>query len=366
MRERSILREISEIFITPERFTIHTSSRSIALDAECVVTRRSREQIEFLIQSEDGGVDLITLPMSVEGVERCRLVEFQIEPLNVEIMTQYSVECVKFSQTNNPSHSILADVAIQRLPVGLTLAQWCDSTTPFRPSIEQIYSSITLLDETLRQLRIYFKGSRGISPDSIVIGEDGLLYPTRYANMRVGQNPSDVSECDILLGWVETTIGVKREEIIQAKEIIQGKETERRRYPTRHVEMFEGHLSSGLLNEERAIIEEITGWGFVDANNRIVVEPRYLSVTPFSEGRAMVQSNEGWGLINLYGREMIPSIYESIGYNVSTGVSSVRQGDKWGYFSYMGEQLTPINIDYPNEDITHEEIAEMMAIETVL
>ncbi len=367
MKERAILREISEIFTFPENFTIHLLDRSISLDSSNIVTRRSSDQIEFWIRGDGNSdsVELITLPMSVDRVERCRLLELHISSLKVDVMTPYSVECVKFSQTDNPSRSILTDIVIQRLPEGLTLAEWSvawgqrrENTLSIKPSIEEIYCAITLLDQTLRRLNIYFKGSRGISPDSIVVGEDGLLYPTHYANMRIGRHSGQRSECDILRQWLETMSGVKQD--------VGDGDNKKKRYPIRLAEPLAGHLSVGLLIEGRAMIEEPTGWGFVDADNRIVVAPYYRYITNFSEGRAVVQSERGWGLIDLNGVEIIPSIYESIGYNVATGISSVRQGDRWGYFSYMGEQLTPISIDYPNEDITHAEIADMMVVEESL
>jgi peptidyl-prolyl cis-trans isomerase SurA len=55
------------------------------------------------------------------------------------------------------------------------------------------------------------------------------------------------------------------------------------------------------MHEGLAAVEHPTGWGFVDSDNRIVIEPKYEWVNDFREGRAEVQAAEGMGLIDKRG-----------------------------------------------------------------
>ncbi len=353
-RARTLLRELSDIFTAPERYTLHLAARSVGLSSASVSVSRSRDSVEFMV-AEDGGEQLlITLPMSVEGVEQSRLLKYHIDRLRVGVMTSYDVEYAKFTCEYGDHCSISGDVVVQHIGRGVALDRWCEQERD-RASVAAMYRAISLLDETLRSCNLCFVGRGGIAANGVVVGEDALLYPFRYANLSVGCASDDKSGCEQLRKYVEGRFGWSEDALSEELQSVK-----MAKYEWRSGECFEGHLYSGELNEERVLVEDTTGWGFVDGENRVVVESRYLRALPFDEGRAMVQSESGWGLIDLYGEEVIPAKYDGIEYRNKSGVSCVRRGDKWSYFSYRGEQLTPFNIDYPNEDITQEEVAEII------
>ncbi|MBO7169441.1 MAG: thioredoxin, partial [Rikenellaceae bacterium] len=56
---------------------------------------------------------------------------------------------------------------------------------------------------------------------------------------------------------------------------------------------LEGHLEVRFPHEGVVAVRQITGWGFVDCENRIVIEPQYDWVSDFCEGRAEVETFEG-------------------------------------------------------------------------
>ena len=108
---------------------------------------------------------------------------------------------------------------------------------------------------------------------------------------------------------------------------------------------LDGHLSVRLMREGLAAVEDATGWGFVDSDNRIVVEPKYEWVSDFREGRAEVQTAEGMGLIDKHGEYIILPRYKIVEYDAVSGCSQVLGQEGWMVFDYEGVQLQPLECE---------------------
>jgi hypothetical protein len=93
------------------------------------------------------------------------------------------------------------------------------------------------------------------------------------------------------------------------------------------------------MHEGLAAVEHPTGWGFVDSDNRIVIEPKYEWVNDFHEGRAEVQCAEGMGLIDKRGEYIIPPCYKIVEFDTVSGYSQVLGDEGWMTFNYEGERL---------------------------
>ena len=100
-----------------------------------------------------------------------------------------------------------------------------------------------------------------------------------------------------------------------------------------------GHLSVRFMREGLAAVEHETGWGFVDSDNRIVIEPKYEWVSDFCEGRAEVQTEQGMGLIDRHGVCIIPPFYKIVEYDAVSGCSQALDDEGWHVFSYEGDEL---------------------------
>ncbi len=348
MDRRTPIQELHKIFFSPTSFSISTNVFESSLALPNVEMRRNSSHIEISISGTKNL--LITVPLSVEGVENMRVNAARIKRLDVEMMTNYNLYTAHFTPTYGIGCSILADVAIQELPPHfVTLDKAVSEGRYNRATIRQ---AVETLKETLQSKKIYFTDAEALAAESIILGEDGLLYPIRYPYLRIyGEVEDGDAAIDALRDWVEINC--------DATPDLEHQPSEKAEYKPRNWEHFEGHLYAGEMNEERAMIEDISGWGFVDSENNIVVAPHYKKAFPYGEGRAIVLSESGWGLINLYGDEVIPSIYDSLGYNVSTSLSCAKKGNRWAYFSYLGEQLTPFKFEYPDEDITMEELQKL-------
>lgn len=107
-----------------------------------------------------------------------------------------------------------------------------------------------------------------------------------------------------------------------------------------------GHLYVRPMHEGLAAVEDESGWGFVDSENRVVVESRYVWVGNFSEGRAEVETESGMGVIDRKGEIIVEPIYDSVEYDSRSGRTRAWRGEECIIFDYEGSVVEPT--DMPN------------------
>ncbi|HNB24445.1 MAG TPA: WG repeat-containing protein, partial [Candidatus Melainabacteria bacterium] len=89
-------------------------------------------------------------------------------------------------------------------------------------------------------------------------------------------------------------------------------------------------------------------WGFVDATGKVVIEPKYESVKPFSEGLAAVVQDRRWGYIDKTGKVAIEPKYDVV-TPFSDGMAAVSTNGKWGYIDKTGKLVIPLDYDGAKE-----------------
>ena len=96
--------------------------------------------------------------------------------------------------------------------------------------------------------------------------------------------------------------------------------------PSRYTTLpeFPGHLFVGEMSDQLVRVEDETGYGFVDTENRPVIAPQFVWAADFREGRAEVQTAQGMGPIDKRGHYVIEPRYEIVDYNPYTGCSRIR------------------------------------------
>ena len=107
-----------------------------------------------------------------------------------------------------------------------------------------------------------------------------------------------------------------------------------------------GHKWVGIESEGLICVEDKEGFGYVDAMNRVVIEPRFRWADDFHEGRAVVETDEGMALIDRRGHYVLPPIYEIVEYRPSDTLIQARQGGLWARFDYMGRQISPFGVEF--------------------
>ncbi len=102
-----------------------------------------------------------------------------------------------------------------------------------------------------------------------------------------------------------------------------------------------GHLWVSRTFEGLVCVEDQTGYGYVDTQNRPVIATQFRWAGDFREGRAEVETDEGMGLIDREGRYVIEPRYEIVDYDAARSLVRVRRRGKWATFDYLGRRLTP-------------------------
>ncbi|MEZ6136650.1 MAG: WG repeat-containing protein [Pirellulaceae bacterium] len=91
---------------------------------------------------------------------------------------------------------------------------------------------------------------------------------------------------------------------------------------------------------ERALFEiSVNGkHGFIDKDGKIVIEPKYEKVFPFSDGLAAVQVDERWGFIDAMGKLVIEPQFIQVRMFASgrAGVRLKSFSDRWGFIDSSG------------------------------
>ena len=83
-------------------------------------------------------------------------------------------------------------------------------------------------------------------------------------------------------------------------------------------------------------------WGFVNANDEVVVEPVYDQVFPFSEGRAVVKSGDRFGLIDATGKQVVEVDYDHIS-SFSEGLATIHLEERSGCIDRQGSVVIPLD-----------------------
>jgi hypothetical protein len=94
-------------------------------------------------------------------------------------------------------------------------------------------------------------------------------------------------------------------------------------------------------------------YGFLNADGKEVVPPKYGTVEGFSEGLAAVESDSGWGFVDTEGKEVIPPTFVGVGDEFHEGRVSfeerreTKHGPKFlkGYLDKTGRIVIPAKFD---------------------
>jgi len=78
-------------------------------------------------------------------------------------------------------------------------------------------------------------------------------------------------------------------------------------------------------------------YGFIDTTGRIVVQPIFSSVFPYTDGRARVEIEpDRWGFVDRTGNLAIPARYNEV-WEFSDGLALVQLEEEWSYVNTSGE-----------------------------
>lgn len=228
------------------------------------------------------------------------------------------------------------DILCELLPEGYPFA---DAVAAIDNTLDAA-SLVEALGELQAQLELANVSHNNVCEKNLLIDEDGKLHLIRwyYATDGVGGDAQAFEQL--------------REQIMRKGDMMCVSDICSTSYSVEP--RLEGHMAVGLPHEGLIAVKQITGWGFVDCQNRVVVEPQYEWVSDFVEGRAEVQTMDGMGLIDKSGRYIIPPHYCVVEFDEQSGRSWVLGDAGWAIFDYDGCQLCGFGECEPEHELSEQ------------
>jgi hypothetical protein len=86
-------------------------------------------------------------------------------------------------------------------------------------------------------------------------------------------------------------------------------------------------------------------WGFIDANGKVVIEPRFRRAYDFEDGLAWVQTDKGVVYINAEGKAVFAPPDHARMRQFSEGLAAFELKDKWGFLNRQGKVIVQPKYD---------------------
>ena len=303
--------------LTPDlAFTRLTDARAISgaggLPQLMRTTRFAEAEIEW-----QGHRWLLSLPLSAAAVDSVGRTASQIGRLNTDWLTPYRILPDELRWTDPAGVERRCDLVLEYLPAGI----------PFEEALRRepagrLLEALDRLQEELRRLEFTHNNLR---PQNLRwTGERFIAL--RYHDARFGLPGNDNDAFDRL-----------REEVMHRADPMQVSDVETEYEPLRQLT---GHRWTSQLYEGLVCVEDESGYGYVDAENRVVIPATFRWAGDFHEGRAEVETETGMGLIDRKGGWIIPPHYEIVDYDPVESTVHVRKKGLWAEFDYLGRQQT--------------------------
>lgn len=274
------------------------------------------------------GKKLIYMPLSAVSLRRVERFIPLKRHLTNSVVPQLTILREEMRYADAQGRSVSCDILCEPMPEGLPFAD----AVACIASEEEAAQLVAALDELQAQLLQADVSHNNIREESLYLSDDNHLSLVRWYYATAGA------------GGDEEAFDALRRKIISKCECVTLCEPETDIYHA--TTPLTGHLSVRFMHEGLAAVEHETGWGFVDSDNRIVIEPKYEWVSDFSEGRAEVQTEQGMGLIYRRGEYIISPQYKIVEYDAVSGCSQVLGDEGWQTINYEGEVL-----DFVDDDV---------------
>lgn len=283
-------------------------------------TRFAEAEIEW--QGQRWLLSLPLLPSSIHTVEQTAA---RIGRLNSGWLNTYRILPGEMRWLSPTGEELHCDLVLEHLPEGLSF-----EAALRREPTDRLLAALDTLQEELRRLEFAHNNLR---PRNLRWVGDRFL-PLRYHDAGFGHPENDVPFFKEL-----------RAEVLRHSDPTRVPGTQTEYNP---LCKLTGHRWTGQLSEGLVCVEDESGYGFVDADNRAVIPATFRWAGDFHEGRAEVETETGMGLIDREGRWVIPPLYEIIDYDPVESHVYARKEGLWAEFDYLGRQQSPFGERSPH------------------
>lgn len=278
---------------------------------------------------EFGGMHyLVCMPLTLSSLRRAE----RYIPLHRHLLTSYvprlEILLGEMRFVDSVGRETTCDILREPLPAGEPFVDVLAAVTNEEDARQLIHA----INELQGALLCSNLSHNAVREDNIIITSNGEARLIRwyYATEGIGGDDADFER---LRGKIYSQVSMMVRDVDALQYNV--------------VPTFDDHLYVRPLHEGLAAIEDATGWGFVNSENRIVIEPRFCWVGDFYEGRAEVESEAGMGLINREGEFVIPPIYDSVEYDYRSGNTQVWSSGVCLLYDYEGNRIDAMENIFP-------------------
>lgn len=205
------------------------------------------------------------------------------------------------------------DIILQELPSGM----------PFEEALHHYISSDLRQALNKMKQRIDAIGFRhnNLRASNIWVCHSGVVRPLRYwhAEWEVYSTNDIAPLLELIDRHDDPYSNAIRHPLLSAN-------TEEKQEKQRYRDAVQRHIRGGH-------------YGFVDSDGYQVTPFIYTWASEFCEGRAIVSRNHKMGAINLDGKKVIPIIYKSLEFDISTGYFTATMGKYHYLLDYEGKLM---------------------------
>ncbi len=258
---------------------------------------------------------IVCMPLTQEALIEARNTAKLIAELSSSIFGEYKILDQEMIVTNHKGQIQRVDILLHEVAQGETLHSFVDYA-----DTQRLLAAVEALECEMRRIGV---AHNNLSPHNIIVSKDYSLTPFRYHYVSCDDCSAEFIE---LKEWIMTVANIGNHEL-GVKPISQS--------------IFDKYEYVSSPFEGLILVRDNEGYLYINDNDEVKIKGRFEWAGDFKEGRAEVETESGMGLINNMGEYVIPAIYEIVEFDPKSGLSRVRQEDKWGLFSYDGKQILP-------------------------
>lgn len=313
------IRDFSEALALPHASfaTLGDLAARCGSDGRPVVCRRTRfAEAEVTIRGER---HLLCCPITAEALPAAKRTAHRMKYLHSDFLTSYRIVRNEMRYRDAAGREERSHVVLHALPEGRTL----DAALRDGCDAERVVRELLRMEEEFQTLD--FRHGN-LKEENILVLPDGRLAAVRYHF--AGEGPGDAAAFAALRRLAEEYARPPMFRDVPAP-------TYRASQPA-----FGRHKAVYAMSEALIRVEDERGEGFVDIDDRTVIEPCFQRVWDFKEGRAEVRTDTGMGLIDKRGRYLIEPHYAWVEFHPEWGASLVRKKDaRYILFDYAGSRI---------------------------
>lgn len=296
------------------------------------IVRRTHSAIETEIMI--GGEHLLLyLPFHCETIRHIEELEMIAQNRNRGPLLENRILCEELTLRDSLGQTESFDIILQKIPNGVMLKE-----------AKNLYRADDLIaavhNMKARMDAIGFRHNN-LTPSNILICADGSAHPLRYwyAEWEI-YSDNDISQ---LLDFLEPNRHNECDSTLLGQ-LAQDTEAEYIAAPT----------------NSNIITRQCRGhkYGFVDGDGVQITPFIYTWASDFCEGRAIVAKSGKMGAINNYGNKVIPVIYNTLSFDMETGIFTASRGDYHYLLDYEGKIIRRTKIEeFERYEVAVEEFA---------